>query len=67
MYTYIQIQRHTYKHLHININIYERERERLNSNQAIDGGTTVVALATILGHGFATGQAQSHVLAIASV
>lgn len=45
----------------------ERERKRLNSNQASDGGAALEALSTVLGHGFATGQAQSHVLAVASV
>ena len=54
-----------YRHKHIHI--YKRERKRLNSNQASDGGAALEALSTVLGHGFATGQAQSQVLAIASV
>lgn len=38
-----------------------------NSNQTSDGGAAIVAFGAIFSHGFATGSAQSHVLAIASV
>ena len=39
----------------------------MNSNQAGDKGATFAAFALVLGHGFATSDAQSHVLAVASV
>lgn len=36
-------------------------------DQAGEGDAAVVALGKVLGHGFAAGQAQSHVLAIAPI
>ena len=39
----------------------------MNSNQASDNGATFEAFALVLGHDFATTDAEGHVLAVASV
>lgn len=39
----------------------------MNSNQAGDNGATFEAFALVLGHGFATRNAEGHVLAVAPV
>lgn len=46
--------------------LIESEKE-INPNQSSDRGATVVAFPVVLCHGFATRQAESHVLAVASV
>lgn len=49
----------------------DKKRARLvretNPNQASDGGAALAAFTTVLGHGFATSEAQCQVLAIASI
>lgn len=42
-------------------------RKEIDPNQSSDRGATIVAFPAVLCHGFATRQAESHMLAVASI